>query len=419
MKNERKGFSDMAWLKKHDVLSKAIAVLVAAVLWFYVVSVNDFEENYKIKNIEPSFSGVEELMTSKNLMVVGDYDVDIEVSGRRRDILSLNESDIRVEVDISKISSAGTYELPYTVTLPSSSYKLRSKNPQKLTVKFDEENVSFVPVRIDTEGLASDGYVVDKSNLTVVPKELKLTGLLEEIEKISYAKADISQKDVKTNITGNVLYNFYDANGKILKVTSVTADYESLNVSIPILKTKEVPLSLDIQGNDNFKKFINYSFEPKTVLVAGEESIIEQMSSLVAGTVKISEISSGSEKSFTITPPEGVINLSGEITATAKIKFDGLSKKSVNTTLIELINTYTLPAGYKIKPVTTNINVEILGTEETLTKVNSGNVRAVCDLQSTVLSRGTHPVNVSIIVDGVSDTAVANPEDYVIYVEVS
>ena len=111
----------MAWLKKHDVLSKAISVLVAAVLWFYVVSVNDFEENYRIKNIEPSFTGVEELMTSKNLMVVGDYEVDIEVSGRRRDILSLNESDIRVEVDISKISSAGTYELPYTVTLPSSS----------------------------------------------------------------------------------------------------------------------------------------------------------------------------------------------------------------------------------------------------------------------------------------------------------
>ena len=57
--------------------------------------------------------------------------------------------------------------------------------------------------------------------------------------------------------------------------------------------------------------------------------------------------------------------------------------------------------------------------EETLKKVNSENVRAVADLQSTVLSRGTHPINVAIVVDGIENTAVSNPEDYIIYVEVS
>ena len=96
-----------------------------------------------------------------------------------------------------------------------------------------------------------------------------------------------------------------------------------------------------------------------------------------------------------------------------------MSKKRVKTTLIQLINTYTLPKGYKIKPVTTSIDVDILGEDDVLKDVNSSNVRAVVDLQSTVLSRGTHPINVSIIVDGGKETAIANPEDYVIYVEVS
>ena len=107
------------------------------------------------------------------------------------------------------------------------------------------------------------------------------------------------------------------------------------------------------------------------------------------------------------------------MTASATLEFDGLSKKTVQTTLIEVVNTYTLPSGYKIRPVTTSINVDILGTEETLKKVNSENVRAVADLQSTVLSRGTHPINVAIVVDGIENTAVSNPEDYIIYVEVS
>lgn len=409
----------MAWLKKYDVLSKIVAVLVAVVLWLYVVNSNNFVEDFKIRDIAPTFVGVEELVTSKNLMVVGEYSVDIEVSGNRRAILSLNESDIKVEVDLSKITGAGTYELPYTVTLPSAAYTIKSKNPQKLSVKFDEEDVRSVPVKLNVDELAADGYVVDKGSINLVPRELKLTGLQEEIDKISYAEADIAQKDVKTTLSGKLPYKFYDAEGKIVKVTSVQADYDVIDVTIPVLKTKAVPLSLEIQGSDTFKKYVNYTFIPNTLQIAGEESVVEQMTSFVAGTVKISEISSGMEKSFTITPPDGILNLSGEMTATAKIELDGLNKKTVQTTLVELINTYTLPSGYKIRPVTTSINVDVLGTEETLAKVNSGNVRAVADLQSTVLSRGTHPVEVSIIIDGVADTAVANAEDYIIYVEVS
>ena len=147
--------------------------------------------------------------------------------------------------------------------------------------------------------------------------------------------------------------------------------------------------------------------------------MIEQITTIVTGAVKISDISSGMTKTFSLTLPDGISNLSGEMTASATLEFDGLSKKTVQTTLIEVVNTFTLPAGYKIRPVTTSINVDILGTEETLKKVNSENVRAVADLQSTVLSKGTHPINVAIVVDGIENTAVSNPEDYIIYVEVS
>lgn len=409
----------MKWLKKHDVFSKVLAVLIAVVLWLYVAGANDFEESFKIKSIAPSFSGIEELATSKNLMIVGDYAVDIEVSGSRNDILRLNESDIRVEADLSMVSGAGTYEIPYTVSLPSSSYTLRNKTPQKLTVKFDEEDVNLVPVKVNTDGLAADGYVVDKGNIVISPKELKLVGLQEDVDNVSYAEVLLSQKDLKNGISGKFSYAFFDAEGKILKNVSVQTDHETLDVTIPVLKTKEVPLSLDIQGSDAFKKYINYTFEPETIKIAGTEDAIEQTTAIVAGAVKISDITSGMTKSFSLSLPDGISNLSGEMTASATLVFDGLSKKTIQTTLIEVINTFTLPTGYKIQPVTTSINVDILGTEETLKKVNSENVRAVADLQSTVLSRGTHPINVAIVVDGVENTAVSNPEDYIIYVEVS
>ncbi len=409
----------MTWLKKHDVVTKALSVLIAFVLWFYVVNVTDLSKNYKMRGIAPVFVGVEEIMASRNLTVVGKYSVDIEVSGSRQDIMSLTKADVKVEVDISKITAPGTYELPYTVELPSSAYTLRGKSPQKLTVKLDEENVKTVPITLSTDDLAAEGYVIDKANITMTPKEIKLVGLLENIEKIAYAEIKIPHKNLKSSIAGKVEYEFYDIDGKVIRDAGVSADYDEIDLILPVLKAKELPLSIEVQGSDSFKKYVEYSFVPEKILVAGEESRIEQMSSIVAGTIKISDITSGMKKDYTLTMPEGILNLSGEMNATATINLDGLSKKTVKTTLIEVINTYTLPSGYKIRPVTTSLDVSILGTDEVLKQVNSNNVRAVVDLQSTVLSKGTHPVNATIIVDGITETAVAGAEKYVVYVEVS
>lgn len=406
------------WFKKHDVLTKAVSILIALILWIYVVNINDSVKDVRYRSLTPTFVGLAELTTSKNLMVVGDYSVSVEISARRNDILSLNASDIKVEVDVSKVNSAGTYELPYTVTLPSPQYTLKNKYPQKLSVKFDEEDINSVPIKLNTDELAADGYVVDKNGITMNPKELKIFGLQEDVDKISYAQINIVQKGVKSGISGTMEYSFYDVDGNPIKSSSVEADFKTVEVSIPILKTKTVPLALEINGSDAFKKYVDYSIEPATMQVAGEESAIDQLTNITVGAVDISELSARTERGFTITMPDGIINLSGEVSAAADIRLNGLKKKTVKTSLIEVINTYTLPAGFKIRPLTTSLDVDILGTEETLAKVNSNNVRAIADLQSTVLSRGTHPIYVKIVVDGVADTAVANAGSYLIYAEV-
>ena len=409
----------MTWFKKYDVLTKLISVLIAAVLWFYVVSVNNFDKEVRFKDLTPSFSGVDEILASNNLTVVGDYTVDIDVSASRENMVALNKSDIKVVVDVSNVTSVGTYELPYTVTLPSSAYTVRNKNPQKLSVKFDEENIKVIPVKLPAEMNVADGYVIDQNGVSITPRELKLTGLQEDIDKISFVEIVLKQKELKSTVSGDMEYAFFDVEGKVIDIENINVDYDSVAATIPVLKTKEVPLHIEIKGSEDMRKYIKYSITPEKMLIAGEESVVEQLASIVAGTVNISDISSGMEKTFTVTPPEGIVNMSGELNATAKIEFDGLRKKTVETTLIEVVNTYTLPSGYKIRPVTNKINVEVLGTEESLAKVNGTNVRAVVDLQSTVLSKGTHPIRAGIKIDGVADCAVANVEDYMIYVEVS
>lgn len=409
----------MTWLKKHDIVTKAIAFLVALVLWFVVVNVDDIDETHTFKSIEPVFQGKDELSASKNLLIVGKYTVDIELSGKRGDLLALNQEEIKVAVDVSKITGAGTYSLPYTVTLPSDAFTLRNKKPSTLSVKIDKEDIDVVPVKVLTDGITADGYTVDAANVNIYPTELKITGLQEEIEKISYAQADLEAKNIKTTLTEKVGYSFYDEEGNLLKsLSSVSADYSSIDVIVPVLKIKDLPLALKVTEGEDFTEYVKYTLSPKTVRVAGEESIIDAMTSLTVGEISISEASGDIEKTFELTLPDGVINLSDTKEATAKIKLDGLTTKTVKATLIELSNINTLPDGYRIKPVTTSLDVSIVGKAEDLKGIDNTNVRVIVDLKSTVLSRGTHPVKASIVIDNKKDVKVVNSDSYVIQVNV-
>lgn len=408
----------MAWLKKHDVLTKAIAFLVALVLWFVIVNVEDIDATHTFKGIKPVFVGQDEIKASRNLLIVEKGSVNIEVAGKRGDLLLLDQSSIKVEVDVSKITEVGTHELKYTVTLPSDSYTIKSKKPDTISVRVDKEDFNVIPVNLSTEGIAADGYIVDEEGIELLPSELNVSGLQEEIDKIAYAQVSVLGKNQKTTFSDKMEYSFYDANGKLLNLPSVKTEYNTIDVTVPILKIKNLPLEIDVLEGDSFAESVSYTFEPEAIQIAGEESVVEQMTKLVVGTVSVSDFSSQTEKSFEINLPEGLINLSDIHKATAKIEFDGLTSKTVNATLIQLVNVDTLPDGYKIKPITKSLSVTLVGKGEVLKNVNSSNVRIVVDFKSTVLSRGTHTVKASIVVDNNKDVAVVNSDSYAIQVNV-
>lgn len=409
----------MNWLKKYDVLTKALSVLIALVLWLYVVNVVNPSTEHTYRGITPVFVGEETIRASQNLMVVGKYTVDVKISGSRKDIRSLDKNDIRVEVDLSEITAPGTYELPITIAPLSSAYTIRRKYPEKLEVMVDKEVVKVLPAQINMDDLVADGYIINHDGVTKFPNEVRLVGRQEEIDKIAEVKVEIPQKKLKASVAGKMEFNYYDSEGKPIKKPSVTADCDAIDINIPIFKQKELSLYVDVHGNEMFKEYVRASFSPASILVAGEESTIEQMTGISAGSVGISEIGSGVSKDFELSMPEGIINMSGLESVSAKITLDGLGKKTVTTSLVEIINTDSLPSGYKVRPYTKKLKVELLGTQDALGKVNSDNVRAIVDLKSSSLSRGRHPQKARIVIDGVENVAPADEDKYTVYVEVS
>lgn len=403
-----------AWLKKYDILNRALSVLIALVLWFYVVNVLDPVTDVEIKEISPVFLGSDELMISKNLMVTNqdDYLVSVVISGKRNELVTVDNEDIRVDVDLSKLKGPGVYTLPYTVILPSDDIKVLRKHPAQLEVKLDRVSTAIIPVKIAIEGSVAEGYMTGEP--TSIPSGVSITGLLQDIGKISYAQVKVKKTDINTTISEHMRFDFYDSDGKLLQLDSVEPESETVEVNIPVLKVVDVPLKVDIvEGGGARGQNLKYKIKPEFITIAGEERLVDALDSIKVGVLDLSKIGGSNKTDFVITLPENIRNISGEVSAEVEYSIIGLKSKVFRTSQIEIIN---IPAGYSIEPVTNSIDVNIRGTEDGLSKLLPDNIHAISDLTATILSPGRHTIPAHIEIQGV--TGVGAVGEYRIVVNV-
>lgn len=403
------------WIEKYDVPAKVLAVFIAVVLWIYVVNVVNTDMDMSFRNLSPSFVGSEALLSTHNLAVsdLDDIEVDLVVSGARRDLMGFGKEDIQVMVDISKISEPGEYRLPYTVKLNADGVKVTRKSPNELTVKLDRVTTATVPVRIALVGEVEKGFMTGE--MIATPSSLTLVGLAETISQISYAQVKITKKSINASIDESVAYEFYDDQDQMVDSNNIRADYSSIRVSVPVLKVIELPLSVEfIEGGGALLKNVNYEIEPKSIQVAVDSAKAVDVQPFKIGVVDLSKLSDSSKVSFQIILPEGYKNVSGETSVVADVELSGLQKRQITTKAIEIIN---IPSGYVIEPVTNQLLVTLRGSSTAIEKVTVDNVHAVLDLDSMVLTPGQHTMAAKIVVDGVNDIGAIG--EYKIVVRVS
>lgn len=403
------------WIEKYDVPAKILAVFIAVVLWLYVVNVVNTDMDLAIRNISPSFVGSEALLSTHNLAVsdLDEIEVDIVVSGARRDLMGFGKEDVQILVDISKISEPGEYKLPYTVKLSADGVKVTRKSPNELTIKLDRVTTATVPVRIALVGEVEEGFMTGE--MIATPSSLTLVGLTETISRISYAQAKVTKKSINASIDESIAYEFYDDQGRVIDGDNIRADYSSIRVSVPVLKLIELPLSVEfIEGGGALLKNVNYEIEPKSIQVAVDSTKAVDIQPFKIGVVDLSKLSDSSKVSFQIILPEGYKNVSGETSVVADVELSGLEKRQLTTKAIEIVN---IPSGYVIEPVTNQLSVTLRGSSAEIEKVTVDNVHAVLDLDSIVLTPGQHTMTAKIVVDGVNDVGAIG--EYKIVVRVS
>jgi YbbR domain-containing protein len=387
------------------LLYMLFALLTAIVLWLYVSIADMPDITRTVSGIKVETIGAETL-TERNLVAtkLSRETVSITFKGSREQIYELDNTNVKVVIDLSNITTSGQQGIraypEYDQKLKTSSLSVVSISSDYIEVTVENVVPKNVVVRGVNEGSVADGYIANR--MTVAPETIDIVGPESVIKQVAYAQAVFSE----TNLTGSTSVDtpvvLMDTNDEPVSMDNITLSSETVTLSMQVNMLKNIPLTVNFvygAGTTADNNTVSYKIEPASVELSGDTAVLQELESIVTTPVDLNQFESTTELTVPIMIPNDCENLTGTAEATITVEISNLETAKLSVKNISITNDDT---SLSTEVITQSLDVTLRGTAEDLAKVTADNVRIVADLTDVKSTIGTHAVPAKINVDGVS-----------------
>ncbi|MBQ3970236.1 MAG: hypothetical protein II685_07125, partial [Clostridia bacterium] len=254
-------------------------------------------------------------------------------------------------------------------------------------------------LQIDTSKInATSGEEYYMGSPSLSQKTVVVTGPEQSVSKVDKAivSAELEGELVETTVLEKLSVQLVDAQGNEITDDSLVVDPVTVDVTIPVLMKKTVPLKLDYShAPSEFSADGFITIEPSELEIAAAADVIDSVEYISIGTLDFNSLSYGaSAMSFELVMPEGVKNFNSIEKANVKFDFTNYSTKSFVVNDFDFINT---PSGFAAEYSTyRNIVVRVVGPQTSISNLKASEVSTVIDLSDAKSGTTDMPVQVYI-----------------------
>lgn len=302
----------MEMIKRNTVL-KVFSVILAFLLWAYVQIAQNPEISYEVVEVPVTVTGEADI-NSEGFIVSSlpkNMKTNVTVSATRSKIHLLDTTDLFAFVDVSQCHDTGDFNLPVKVRSNDSEITVMNKSPSSVSLYIDEIVTVSKPVTVSYDGTLDTDYYIDKDNIKLTPENisLKVPELLST--KIASVLVSVDMTGVKSSVNANYKGIAVDEKGEEVFSDNLTFVTESINVQIPILKKKIVPVKIE-----NAPEGVSFTLSKENIEVAGNENQVETLTSIAGYINDYNPDENKTSYSVTLKLPDGFTLIdSEEITA--------------------------------------------------------------------------------------------------------
>ncbi len=386
------------WIKTHNVASKAVALLVAMMMWLYVMSMEK-------PTIDQPYSGipvyVKELKGDFVILEGANTTVTVTVQGPSDIIKDINRDKLEVSLNASGITAPGEYNLAYSVSNIPLNVTQTNVYPSRIKLKIDRVVSKAVPVVIDWQGELPDNLLSDAYRVS--PEYVTLEGPESYLESVDRAVAHFDRGTVTDKVDDkNLTFELVDGDGQPIaasRLALIKADVTVVSLDLSIKMEKLVPLKAAIEQDMGVVGAV-VDIQPAQVTLVGLPSSLDGINQIALDPVNLkSLIESGNytlEREIPIINGATIKEEHQKVTVTVTMPDYGTRVVTVTQ------EAFTIGAGYTYPEQ--SIDITVFGKNDDIAGVGPGSFAIVPQFTADQLPPGEHilPAGVVCSINGIT-----------------
>ena len=269
-------------MTRNKVFLILLSLIIAVGMWIYVVSTVTPEDVQWIERIPVNFTNEDGLFSDRNLVLSEGRDstVNLRLYGKRQDLLKLNNTNITISVDLSQVTEAGEWRLPYTIDFPenvsSGDISVENRSTYYISVTVDRLATDEIEVRAIFQGDTAEGYTAEAIELEY--DSLTISGPREQVDVVAYAQVVLERTNLSKTVSDNLSFTLMDEDGNELefhdvRCTANGVSVEKIGVLMQVNMIKEVPLRVElIEGGGATESHATVSIVPSSITIQGDHT---------------------------------------------------------------------------------------------------------------------------------------------------
>lgn len=373
-----------------------LSILIALLVWFYANG--DTEVEISVNDVPIEFTNEDTSLADKGLMLLSyeEEAIDLKLSMPRSTYFKLDPGKIRIVVDLSSVTTTGTQTITYSVLYPrgprgellSSSITQKEPTVRSTTIEIGELFRKNVEIRCKVVGNVAEGYIA--GTIQLLPETLEVRGQQTDIMQISYAQITLDIEDATATVVKLLDYTLYDFNDQPVENKNIHPMSESVQVTMPVLKVKDIPLTVNfIETAGSRLENFTYSLSYSSITLSGDASQMTAIDEITLGTLALEDVHGSETLTYDIPVPDGINNLSGITSVTLSISSGSITSKNVEATHFSYEN---FSGEHSVSVVTSSLPVTLRGPASDLDAIDGSEVRVIADLSDIAADSGSYTV---------------------------
>lgn len=307
---------------------KALSLLLAILLWNYVVSSNtSFTRSKTITGVSGYVTG-QSTLTTYGLALLSDPTEELENVTVRMEVAQslysqVSEDNIQVMLDLSSVRTAGTQEVPLKAT--STYGRVTSILPESVTMTFETLDSRLIPVNVEISGERDENhwYNISRTN----PSAVTVSGAASVVRSISQARVYTDVTDAEASYVRAEPFVLLDGEDNEIDQSRLTRSASSITVVTDVYPTREIPVSTAIENVVTGRVAEGYAvseitIQPEGITVAAEQGLLDGISEMLIEPVSVE----GASQSF---------SARAKISRLSDFKYMSTEQVYVNVTIAE------------------------------------------------------------------------------------